>query len=293
MSWLINAAQLDRLRKNPKNVVILDASGYYSDKSYSAEQAFFQSHIAGARFLDFNRFHDKHSSLPNMLSRDEVVISDNISKLGITSEHKIVLYDRDEQRTSCRAAWMFKVFGHHASQLFILDGGYASWEKYGGKVSVGEPASIPVKPPYPVNYEARYIRTLLQMKANLHHLKEQVIDVRHAVRFAGGPEPRPGLRHGHLPDSFSFPFSCFFESTGEWKSLDKIRKQLLGICVDLDKPIIATCGSGVTAAILDFTLDLLNHDSHAVYDGSWVEWGAEVLYPGEESLSERPVKTSL
>ena len=131
------------------------------------------------------------------------------------------------------------------------------------------------------------------MKVNVHTPKEQVIDMRHAVRFAGGPEPRPGMRSGHIPGSFSFPFMTMFDGKQQWKSLDKIRQQLVGISVDFHLPIVSMCGSAMTATILDFALDLLDHPSHAVYDGSWAEWGVDTLYTGENSLSERPVVTSI
>ena len=131
------------------------------------------------------------------------------------------------------------------------------------------------------------------MKTNLNHPTEQVVDMRHPVRYAGGREHRPGLRSGHIPKSFSFPFITLFESDGRFKPIERIRKQLTGIGVELDYPIITTCGSGISSAILNFALDLMNHSQHSLYDGSWVEWGIDTLYPGEESLAERPVDTSL
>jgi thiosulfate/3-mercaptopyruvate sulfurtransferase len=187
---------------------------------------------------------------------------------------------------------MFKVFGHNPNQLYILDGGCDAWEKYGGKLEEGEPRSINAKP-YAVNFEAHLIRTLVQMKTNLHHPAEQVVDMRHPVRYAGGPETRMGLRSGHIPGSFCFPYMTMFDEHGRWKPIDKIRKQLTGIGVNLDAPIVTMCGSGITAATLNFALDLMNQSQQSLYDGSWAEWGVEQLYPGEESLAERPVRTSL
>lgn len=292
MSWLINAAQLEKFRKGQKNVVILDASWHLPADGRNAQAEFLERRIVGARFLDLNAFHDQHTQLSNMLTRDEALISEKISALGITDEHKVIFYDSSSLHSSCRALWMFKVFGHNPNQLYILDGGYTSWEKSGGKIETGEQRPATAKP-YTVNFAAHYIRTLVQMKTNLHHPAEQVIDMRHPTRFVGGPEHRPGLRKGHIPGSFSFPYFCMFEPEGQWKSIDKIRKQLMGIGVDLTYPIVTTCGSGMTAATLNFALDLLNHERHALYDGSWSEWGAEALYPGEESLAERPAETYL
>jgi len=292
MPWLINAAQVDKFRKSQKNVVVLDASWHLPDASRDAHQEFFQHRIAGARFLDLSSFHDNDTTLPNMLTRDEQKISELVAALGITEEHKIIFYDNSKLHTSCRALWMFKVFGHNPNQLYILDGGYEAWEKFGGKVESGELKEVTAKS-YPVTFEAHLIRTLVQMKTNLHHPTEQVIDLRHPVRFAGGPEHRPGLRPGHVPGSFSFPFMTMFEPNGCWKSMDKIRKQLLGLGIEFAYPIVTTCGSGMTASILNFALDLMSQTDHALYDGSWSEWGWDKLYHGEASLAERPVITSM
>ena|SRR3990167_911548 len=292
MPWLINAAQLDKFRKNQKNVIIFDASWYLPTENRSAKEEFLKTHVSGARFFDFNAFEDNESELPHMLTRDEKQISEMIGSYGITSEHKIIFYDNSPLHTSCRALWMFKVFGHHPNLLYMLDGGYDAWEKYGGKIETGEVRQVSSKS-YPVNFQAQYIRTLVQMKTNLHHPAEQVIDLRHPIRYAGGAEPRLGLRFGHIPGSFCFPYLTLFEQTGCFKPIEKIKKQLLGIGVDLHHPIVTTCGSGMTASILNFVLDLMNHTQHSLYDGSWTEWGAMQLYPGEENLAERPVVTSL
>lgn len=292
MPWLINAAQLDKFRKNQKNVIILDASWHLPDENRQAKEEFLNSHIIGARFLDLSTFNDPDSTLPNMLIRDEKLIADKVGALGITKDHKIIFYDNSNLHTSCRALWMFKVFGHNPNQLYILDGGSQSWEQYKGKFEAGEAKVTSVKT-YTSTFEAHFIRTLMQMKTNIHHPTEQVVDLRHPVRYAGGKEHRPGLRSGHIPGSFCFPYFTMFEANGRWKPIEKIRKQLTGIGVDLEYPIITTCGSGVTAAVLNFALDLLDHGKHSLYDGSWSEWGADFLYPGEDSLNERPVESSL
>jgi len=293
MPWLINASQLDKFRKSQKNVTILDASLHlFAEENRNAKEEFLANHISGARFFNLDDFNDTETSLPHMLIRDESAISQKIGALGITSEHKVIFYDNSSLHSSCRALWMFKVFGHNPNQLYILDGGYDAWVKYGGKIESGEPRQTAAKP-YAVNFEAHFIRTLIQMKNNIHHPTEQVVDVRHPVRYAGGKEPREGLRQGHIPDSFSFPFFTMFETDGRWKPLEKIRKQFTGIGVDLNHPIITTCGSGITSAILNFALDLMNHTNHALYDGSWVEWASSQLYAGESNLAERPVVTSL
>lgn len=292
MSWLINPAQLEKFCKSQKNVVVLDASWHLPADNRNAKEEFLAGHIAGARFLDFDIFHDTTTDLPNMLLRDEKLIAEKLGALGISNDMKLIFYDQSALHTSCRAVWMLKMFGHAANQLYVLDGGYAAWQKYGGKVETGESRNVAAKP-YSVHFEPRYIRTLMQMKSNLHHPTEQVVDVRHPVRYAGGKESRPHMRSGHIPGSFSFPYMTMFETDGRFKPLEKIRKQLTGIGVDLPLPIVVMCGSGMTAGILDFILDLLNQSDHAIYDGSFAEWGSEQLYAGETNLDERPVISSL
>lgn len=291
MAWLINPVQLDRFRKNQKNVVILDATWVTPDDERDMLQEFENKHIAGARYFDINAFADNSSDLPNMLTRDENRIAQQLGELGITNDMKVIFYDNSKMRTSCRAVWMMKVFGHNTNLLYVLDGGIEAWEKYGGKVEAKAPKPATPKT-YKVEYQAQLVRTLMQMKENMHHPHEQVIDMRNPVRYAGGKESRPGLRAGHIPDSFCFPFTVMFED-GRWKSVEQIRKQLMGIGVEINQPIVTTCGSGTTAPILNFVLDLMGIPDTAMYDGSWSEWGAETLFAGERSLTERPVQTSL
>lgn len=291
MPWLINAAQLDKFRKNQKNVAVIDASWHLAEDNRHAKEEFLAKHIPNARFLDLNVFTDRDSNLPNMLMRDEKLIAEKISELGISKDYKIIFYDNSKLHTSCRALWMFKVFGHNPNQLYILDGGLEAWEQYKGKIEEGE-SKISHKS-YQTTFEAHFIRTLMQMKTNIHHPVEQVVDLRHPSRYIGGKETREGLRSGHIPGSFSFPYITMFEMNGRWKPIEKIRKQLMSIGVDLDYPIITTCGSGMSCAILNFALDLMGQEKNSLYDGSWTEWGAECLYPGEDNLSERPVETCL
>lgn len=291
MAWLINAQQLDKFRKNQKNVVVLDATWYLPTDGKDPKAEFRQAHIPGAKFFDLDAFHDQQTPLPHMLTRDVTLIRDKVSALGITHDHKIIFYDNSPLHSSCRALWMFRVFGHHTNQLYILDGGLNAWRLYDDKVEEGESKSTPKQ--YDVDYQAHFVRTLVQMKTNLHHPTEQVVDMRHPVRYAGGPEPRMRMRSGHIPGAYCFPFMTMFTADGNFKPIEKIRKQLFDLGLDLHYPITTMCGSGITAAILSFVLEVLNHPNHALYDGSWAEWGSENLFPGEESLKERPVERSV
>lgn len=291
MPWLINSEQLERFRKSQKSLIILDTTWYPADSPKNAKQAFLDKHIIGAQFFDINVFSDPNSHLPNMLLQDEALIGEKLSALGIRNDYKIIMYDNSDAHTSCRALWMFKMFGHNPHQLYILDGGLKAWEADLGKTESGEP-SFSAKQ-YTAKWQPQFLVDLPQMKKNLLDSQYQVVDVRHPVRFCGGPESRPGIRSGHIPGSFSFPYFTMFEADGKFKSLDKIRKKITDSAISFQHPIISTCGSGITAPIFSFVLDLFDHEPHAVYNGSWTEWGNENLYPGETSVDERPVDTCL
>ncbi len=289
MPWLINCAQLDKFRKSQKNLIILDASFHHGERN--AKQEFLEKHILDAHFFDIDLFSDPSpdAAHPHMLISDEKRISELVGSLGIRNDYKIIFYDNSELHTAARALWQFKMFGHSPNLLYILDGGFKAWERFGGKTESGQPTITPKT--YTAHFEPAFLRTLTQMKNNFNTPAEQIVDVRHAVRYSGGPEPRPGIRPGHIPGSYSFPTASMFDKEGNFLSLEKIRKKLIEIGVDLNTPIISSCGSGMTAPILDFLLDLMNYPQHAVYNGSWTQWGNEKLFEGEKSLTERPSET--
>lgn len=287
MPWLINASQLDKFRKNQKNVIIFDASSHHDGRD--AKQEFADKHIIDAQFFDIKAFCESDTDHPNRIIQNEHVISEKLGQLGIRNDYKIIFYDNSDLHTACRALWMLTAFGHHPQQLYILDGGLKAWEKYGGKTESGEPKITPKT--YTAEFQSVYLRTLDQVKTNIKEPKEQLIDVRHPVRFAGGPETRAGLRQGHIPGAYCLPFYTLFDKEGQFLPIDKIRRKLIDIGVNINHPIITMCGSGTTAAILNFILDLIPNTKHALYNGSWTEWGAEKLYSGETSLDERPIET--
>jgi thiosulfate/3-mercaptopyruvate sulfurtransferase len=293
MPWLINAAQVDKFRKSQKALIILDASWHLPQAERNAREEFNEKHILGAQFFDIDTFSDPHPNAPHshMLNLDEMEIAKKMGALGIRNDYKIIIYDNSVLHTACRALWMFKVFGHNPQLLYILDGGLNAWTQFGGKLESGT-ATASAKQ-YSVMLQPELFRTLPQMKHNLQAQQEQVVDVRHAVRYAGGAELRPNLRKGHIPESFSFPYTTMFDKNEYWKPLEKIRQQFSGISAEINKPVITTCGSGMTAPVLNFALDLLGNTQNAVYNGSWTEWGTQTLLEGETSLEERPVRTSL
>lgn len=291
MPWLINAAQLDKFRKSQKSLIILDASWHMPSDNRDAKQEFIDKHITSAQFFDITAFDDPNTTLPHMLISDEKILSEKLSALGIRNDYKIILYDNSLLHTACRALWMFKMFGHDPNLLYVLDGGLPAWEKVGGKMESGE--TNPSAKIYNTEWQPAHLRTLTMMKQNLQTPTEQVIDLRHPVRFIGGPDIRPGIRAGHIPGSYALPYFTLFDKEGFFLPAEKMRKQLSDLGVDLNSPIITTCGSGMTAAILNCALDIVKYPQHALYDGSWAEWGAETLYSGEKNLEERPVETYL
>ncbi|HSW93817.1 MAG TPA: sulfurtransferase [Gammaproteobacteria bacterium] len=292
MAWLITPAQLEKFRKNQKSLLLLDASWHLPGTERNARAEFVEKHIADAHFFDLTLFHDADSPIPNQLIRDEKKIGELLGKAGVRDDYKIIFYDNSDLHSACRALWMMRVFGHNPHQLYILEGGLAAWEKLGGKIASGDVSSGTKF--YTARFQPQLLRSLSDMKKNLETHAEQVVDLRHAMRYAGAPESRPGLRSGHIPDSHCFPYTSFFDkTTGCFLPLDKIQRLLADMVIDLKSPIVTTCGSGMTAPILNFILELMNHPQHALYDGSWSEWGAETLYPGENSLDERPVVRSV
>lgn len=292
MTALIDALQLDKLRKQPKNVVILDASWHLPNANRQALTEFEAGHIVGARFFDLSLYFDAAHAMPHMLTHDVGLIASLLQALGISNDDKIIFYDQSDLHSSCRAWWMFRMFGHDPEKLFILNGGLLAWKRFGGKVEVG-PAKFNLSKGYVVNWQSQFLRTLNEMKQNEREGREQVVDVRHPVRYAGGQEIRPNMRLGHIPGSYSFPFMSFYESNGEFKPLKRIETQLRGTGLDFNYPIVSMCGSGITSAILNYVLELLGVQHHALYDGSFSEWGADYLLAGEVSLDERPVVRSV
>jgi thiosulfate/3-mercaptopyruvate sulfurtransferase len=228
------------------------------------------AHIPGAVFFDVDVVSDHSVPLPHMYP-DEKQFARDIAALGISSSDTVVAYDSGGWVAAPRAWWMFLSFGH--GKVKVLDGGLKKWQAEARPTASG-PAS-----PRPGRFDAKldqtFVRSKQQLVGNLDTHVEQVLDARPRPRFeASAAEPRPGLRGGHIPGSRNIPYAELFDAkTGAMKSLDELRRIFSNAGIDLAKPIVTTCGSGVSAAVLTLALYRLGVRGTALYDGSWAEWG--------------------
>lgn len=227
-------------------------------------------YIPGALIFDIDVIADPKSEMAHMLPGADL-FAQHMSDIGISEHDNIVIYDRHGIRAAPRVWWMFKMFGHE--NVAILDGGLPAW------VEAGHPITDQVHTPETTtSYQTSTTQTGVidqaEIKASLD-ATPQILDARSRARFEGTtPEPRKGLRSGHIPGSLSFPFGDMFKPGGTFKELDELASMISEKGIDLTQPVIATCGSGVTAAGIAFTLHRLGCEGVRVYDGSWTEWGA-------------------
>ena len=254
---------------------VIDATMFLPAHGRNARAEFEAAHIPGAVFFDIDEVSDLGSSLPHMLPPAEKFAS-RMQALGLGDGSRIVVYDNSPLRSAARVWWMLTLFGAH--EVAILDGGFAKWQAEGRAVESGKP--IVRHRHFTVWADKALVRDMNQMTENLRTKAEQVVDARSAGRFAGTePEPRAGLRGGHIPGSKNLPFDKLFNEDGTYKSLEAIKAEFDAAGIDLSKPLVGTCGSGVTSAVLAFGAALLGHSKVAIYDGSWSEWGASPTNP--------------
>lgn len=240
-----------------------------------AVAAYEQAHIPGAVFMDLGELTDGSSKLPNMLPPAEKFAS-RMQSIGLGDGSRIVVYDQSPYKSAARAWWMLRTFGAH--DVAILDGGLAKWRSEMRATESGKPKLRHRH--FTAWNDAKGVRSIDQMKANVGARTEQVLDARSATRFAGHAVERAGVQPGHIPGSRNLPFEQLFNPDGTFKTGDALAEAFADAGVDLDKPIATTCGSGMTAAVLVFGLHLLGKDA-ALYDGSWSEWGADPSTPKE------------
>ena len=255
---------------NDANVKVLDATFKLPGVLPLPRDDYLAAHIPGAVYFDVDAVSDHSNALPHMFPSAEQFGRD-AGALGVSNGDTVVIYDAGGWVAAPRAWWMFLSYGHR--DVRILNGGLKKWRAEGRAVQSGEVTAKPAT--FKASYDARRVRSIEQMIANVASRTEQVIDARAADRFEGrAAEPRPGIRAGHIPGALNLPYNNLFDAaTGTMKALEDLRKAFAGAGVDTAKPIVTSCGSGVSAAVLTLALYRLGVDDTALYDGSWSEWG--------------------
>ena len=249
---------------------IVDATWYLPHLARDAGKEFEAAHIPGAVFFDIDAVADRLTVLPHMLP-DPQSFARAVGALGIGSDDRVVVYGGRHLIASARAWWTFRVFGH--DDVAVLDGGLPRWRREGRPLESG--VSSPSRRVFAPRVRPELVRDLSAMRGNLASQREQVIDARSHGRFIGAePELRPGVRSGHIPGSFNLPYDRLFhpEDTTMLPA-PELRRAFETAGLDLTRALTATCGSGVSAAVLALGLHLLGRSDAAVYDGSWTEWG--------------------
>jgi thiosulfate/3-mercaptopyruvate sulfurtransferase len=260
------------------HVRVVDGTWHMPQAKRDARAEFEAAHIPGAVFFDIDAIADRATSLPHMLP-SAAQFAASVGELGISNGHRIVVYDVRGVVSAARVWWTFRAFGH--DDVAVLDGGLRKWRAEGRPLESG--GATPARVAFTARLRSELVRDVEAMRANVARRTVQVLDARSAGRFAGTePEPRAGLRGGHIPGSLSLPYETLYRPDGTLKPPHELREAVTAAGVDLDRPVVTTCGSGVTASVLALALYLLGRRDVAVYDGSWSEWG---------SRSDTPVET--
>jgi thiosulfate/3-mercaptopyruvate sulfurtransferase len=254
---------------------LLDGSHHLPTTGRDAHKEYDERHIPGALFFDIELHSDHQTELPHMLP-SAAQFGRDMGALGIANSHKIVVYDTVGATGAARVWWTFRVFGH--AQVAVLNGGFPKWLAEGRPVTAAKPSFPSAN--YSASLNTRLVRSLDQILANTRTAEEQVLDARTAGRFqATEPEPRKGLRGGHIPSSRNLPVGELFNADRTLKAPAELDRLFATAGIDLKRPIVTSCGSGVTASSLALALHLLGRPDVAVYDGSWSEWGGRPDVP--------------
>ncbi|KAL2523908.1 Thiosulfate/3-mercaptopyruvate sulfurtransferase 1 [Abeliophyllum distichum] len=283
------------------DVKVLDASWYMPDEQRNPLQEYQVAHIPGALFFDIDGISDRSTDLPHMLPSEEA-FAVAVSALGIESKDRLIVYDGKGLFSAARVWWMFRVFGH--DKIWVLDGGMPRWHASGYEVEssassdsadalMQASAAIeaiekayrgqPVGPAtFQTKFQPHFVWALEQVKKNIEEKAFQHVDARSRARFDGiAPEPRKGLRSGHIPGSKCVPFPEMLDGSQALLPADKLKKRFEQEGISFDKPIVTSCGTGVTACILVLGLHRLGKTNVPVYDGSWTEWATKLDTPDD------------
>ncbi len=254
---------------------VIDATWFMPGEGRSGRQAYEEGHIPGAVFFDIDGISDRSSDLPHMLPAADG-FADAAGALGLRRDLVLVVYDGQGIFSAPRVWWTLRIMGF--PEVFVLDGGLLKWRAEGRPLETSTPAPTPatIEPAF----DPSLVRDLEQLRRTVETRDAQVVDARAATRFRGeAPEPRAGLRSGHMPGARNVPWNGLISADGTMKSVGEIRAAFEAVGIDLDAPIVTTCGSGVSAALLALALARLGREDVAVYDGSWTEWGGRADTP--------------
>ncbi len=265
---LVSTDWLARHLRDP-DLRVLDASWYLADAGRDAKAEYEAGHIPGARFFDIDEISDQRSSLPHMAPPPEKFIS-RMRAMGVGDGHQVVIYDGAGIFSAARVWWTFRLMGK--TDVAVLDGGFPKWRAEGREIEDMPP--IVRDRHMTVSRQNHLVKDVTQVAHAAKLGEAEIIDARSAARFRGeAPEPRAGLRSGHIPGSKNLPFAGLMNADGTLKAPSALKAVFEAAGVDLTKPAITSCGSGVTAAVLSLALERIGHRNHALYDGSWAEWG--------------------
>ncbi len=268
---LMTAQEAATLLKQP-HVKLIDATYFIPPDTRNPYESFIKAHLPGAVFFDIDKISDTTVNLPHMLPSEQV-FSDAVSALGINNQDQLILYDAYGLAGAARVWWTFQTFGHKG-KVHILQGGLKAWQAAGYPLEQGEPQST--RGDYQAHFQPKWVRNWQNLVKNLETHQSQVLDARSAERFLGkAPEPRPGLRSGHIPDSLNLPWGQLVDlETLSFLPAETLLSRLEKAGIQQTQPVICSCGSGMTACMGALALYLTGHSNIAVYDGSWAEWGA-------------------
>jgi thiosulfate/3-mercaptopyruvate sulfurtransferase len=272
-AFVVSADWLEQ-RLNDPTIKVLDASWYLPAQKRDPKAEYAAAHIPGAVFYDQDVIADPASGLPHTIP-SPAAFADAVGKLGISETDTIVVYDGPGIFTAPRVWWLLRTMG--ATSVFVLDGGMDGWKAEGRPVAADVPTPVAVQ--FHPQFNAEAVTSFAEMIDIVATGNRQIADARGAARFTGDEaEPRPGMRSGHMPGARSLP-SGVFSTDGKLKSLDALRETIGSAGIDLEKPVVTTCGSGITAAIIMLALQSLGHTDNKLYDGSWSEWGSRADTP--------------
>jgi thiosulfate/3-mercaptopyruvate sulfurtransferase len=268
--WLVDTEWL-AARLSAPDIVVIDATLYLPTAPRNAYEEYRNAHIPGALYFDIEDLSDATNPLPHMLPSPEKFAS-RVKRMGIGDGTRVIAYDSQNMSSAARAWWMFRVMGHE--DVAILDGGFSKWRTENRPIETVEPPRRTERH-FTIRRNGALVRELPDVKALIGSGVAQIVDARAAGRFAGKePEPREVPRLGHMPGAKNLPYTELIRADGTFKSAEEIVATLSAHDIDMNRPVVASCGSGVTACVIALALAQLGRPDAAVYDGSWTEWSS-------------------